>query len=367
MSRATDPWYVRFPDGRIMRANSTAAVRHHVEAGRIPSDSRVRRSPDEEWTALDWTTEFSDLAPKRPVRGAPARGSAPREAGPEAASLRTNNLQLQTVGVRGLAEELLAAMDSTLVRGKLVIAALAGLLGGGACVAADLVESQLEGPWLAWAGAGLLCWLILAFCGALLTQMTFVEVSRLRPARWAETTAGLGRHVFRLAIAQLLVGGTTVTALLLLRQAPSWVMGASAIEAWAGAEWPAAALTAAALVLQVFLWPVLGFTLLLAPVILIEECSTFQGLRIWWGLLRGHLSRVFLYEALACALASIAALPFIVPIVLTLGSAPQAGLVGSIAEATLILLTGLALTPLLAYLFVANVFVFLNLRYEHRT
>jgi len=380
MSRASDSWYVRFPDGRVMRANSTAAVRHHLEAGRIPSDSRVRRSSDEEWTALDWTSEFSDLELRRPVRGTSSRATSPRDpvaSSGETGGLRSNSMQLQTVGVRGLAEELLAAMDSTLVRSKLVIAALAGFLGGLAFVAANLVESSVAWAWLPWAVAGLVCLVLVACCAAVLTQMTFVEVSRLRPARWAETKAGLGRHVFRLLIAQLLVGGTTIAGLVFLQQAPSWaigpqsglpppwVTGRRAIEVLAAAEWLAAAVTAVALILQVLLWPVLGFALLLAPVILIEECSVVQALRIWWSLLRRHLSRVFLYEALACALAGVASLPFVVPVALSLGSAPQTGLAGSIAEAVLILLTGLALTPLIAFLFVANVFIFLNLRYEH--
>jgi hypothetical protein len=347
-------------------------VRHHLEAGRIPSNSRVRRSTDEEWTALDWTSEFSDLAPQHPVlspsspaASAREKGAAtPAEPGVEA-GLRSGSLQLKTVGVRGLAEELLAAMDSTLVRGKLVIAAQAGLLGGLAFAVAHWMEGGVEWPWLPWIVAGLGCVLIVACCAALLTQMTFVEVSRLRPARWAETTAGLGRNVFRLASAQLLVGGTTVAALVLLRQVPAWAVGSLAPEGLAGSDWLAGMVTALALILQVLLWPVLGFTLLLAPVILVEECSVAAGLRMWWGLLRRHLSRIFLYEALACAAAGVAALPFVLPVALTLASAPVTGPVGSVAQAILILLTGLALTPLIAYLFVANVFIFLNLRYEH--
>jgi hypothetical protein len=256
-------------------------------------------------------------------------------------------------------------MDSTLVRSKLLIAALAGFLGGLAFVAAHVVESSVAWPWLPWAVAGLVCLVLVACCAAVLTQMTFVEVSRLRPARWVETREGLGRHVFRLLIAQLLVGGTTIAGLVFLQQTPSWAIDPRVPEGFAGGEWLAGMVTAAALILQVLLWPVLGFALLLAPVILIEECGVVRGLRIWWGLLRRHLSRVFLYEALACALAGVAALPLVVPIALSLGSAPHTGLAANIAEAVLIVLTGLALTPLIAYLFVANVFIFLNLRYEH--
>src|SRR5437016_507646 len=108
MSRTPDPWYVRFPDGRVMRANGTAAVRHYLEAGRIPSDSRVRRSPDEEWTALDWTAEFADVTAKL-VAARSVPSPSPREAvlpdadgGGEA--LRPGPMQMQLAGVRGLAE-----------------------------------------------------------------------------------------------------------------------------------------------------------------------------------------------------------------------------------------------------------------------
>jgi hypothetical protein len=355
MSRASDPWYVRLPDGRVMRAGSTAAVRHHLEAGRIPSDSRVRRRSEEEWQTLDWTAEFSDLAGQR-IRTVSPRASAMREAPAE--------LQLHTIGVRGLAEELLAAMDSALVRAKLGIAALTGVLLAAAVIVGELLEGG-EWPWLPWVVAGLVGLVLVAGCATLLTQMTFVEVSRLRPARRSEATAGLLRSICRLATVQLLVGGTTVAGLIFLRLIPTWAIDAAALERLADAQWLAGLVTAAALILQVLLWPVLGFTLLLAPVIVIEETSVLASLRIWWQLLRSHLSRVFLYEALAFALAAIAALPFLLPIALALSSAPLDGMVGQMARGVLIVLTGLALTPLLAYLFVANVFIFLNLRYEH--
>src|SRR5947209_19003346 len=62
MSQSSDEWYVRFPDGRVIHAHSTASVRHHLETGTIPPESRVRRAAGEEWTLLEWTTEFADLA-----------------------------------------------------------------------------------------------------------------------------------------------------------------------------------------------------------------------------------------------------------------------------------------------------------------
>jgi hypothetical protein len=371
MSRASDAWYVRFPDGRVMSASSTAAVRHHLETGRIPADSRVRRAPDEEWVALDWTTEFANLVPKRPGRSAGTRPASSRETAASMSEspvggLRHNTLRLKTVGVRGLAEELLAAMDSALVRVKLGIAALTGCLGG-VCVfaAGELTRALANAAWLPWLVCGLILFLLGAVCSAVLTQMTFVEVSRLRPARRVETMANLGRNVVRLVTAQLLVGGTAVAALVCLHTLPSWVIGPNPDEALVAADWLAGALTAVALVLQVLLWPLLGFALLLGPIIVIDECSVAVALSQWGALVRRHPSRVFLYEALAAALAGVAALPFLIPVALAIGTPPITETANVLPHASLMVLTGLALTPLIAYLIVANVFIFLNLRYEH--
>src|SRR5262245_59782830 len=119
MSHPSDVWYVRLPDGRVLRAPSTVAVRHHVTAGRIPRDSRVRRSQDDEWAPLEWTEEFADLVPLLEARGRESAGAHNAETAtaslprPVSIASRLDPLQLQTVGVRGSVEELLAALDST--------------------------------------------------------------------------------------------------------------------------------------------------------------------------------------------------------------------------------------------------------------
>src|SRR5262245_56553459 len=113
MSQASDAWYVRLPDGRVIRARSSEAVRHHLGTGRIPLDSRVRRTPEDEWATLEWTQEFADVYTELLHGAAPTEG-APRAAGglPRRASLasRLDPLQLETVGIRGAVEELLAAL-----------------------------------------------------------------------------------------------------------------------------------------------------------------------------------------------------------------------------------------------------------------
>src|SRR5579885_2945829 len=135
MKQVSDAWYIRLPDGRVLRAANTAAVRTHLTSGRIPPDSRVCRGVGEEWVLLEWTQEFADLAREKTSDHAatalaePAAGSPSRPASNDLASAsrrragvsaRLDPLRLQTIGVRGLVDELLAALDSTLVRHKIV-------------------------------------------------------------------------------------------------------------------------------------------------------------------------------------------------------------------------------------------------------
>src|SRR5437763_14564900 len=61
MRDPNDVWLVRMPDGKVVRAKSTAAVRRHVDSGLIPVESWVRRSPEEDWVTLEWAVEFTDL------------------------------------------------------------------------------------------------------------------------------------------------------------------------------------------------------------------------------------------------------------------------------------------------------------------
>src|SRR5262249_37745588 len=133
MSQAVDTWYVRLPDGRVLRAASTEVVRRHIDSGRIPAASRVRRSPSEEWAAMDWTEEFADVIRRRVAEDAAndsranATNATPRAIfKPEVAS-RYDPTRIKTIGLRGLVEELIAALDNTLARPKLLVA---GALGG---------------------------------------------------------------------------------------------------------------------------------------------------------------------------------------------------------------------------------------------
>jgi hypothetical protein len=364
MRDPNDSWLVRLPDGRVLRAKSTGSVRRHIETGGIPIDSWVRRSPEEDWVTLEWAVEFTDLVTLKQKQA--AEQSANREAAvpaiPRTLDPRSGH-DLQAVGVRGLVDELVTALDSTMSRRKLAIAAVGGLLCGGTVIGRRFLE-----PWsLDLSGLPLTCavaialFLISGVCTTLLTQMTFVELSRLRPARWHEATARLGAHATRLILSYVLVGGSLLLAIFGLYVLSDWMLVQDT-------EGPAPLLAAVAhvliLILEVLLWPTLGLTLMLGPIVIVEECSAFRAIAQWGILLRRHLSRAFFYEALAAALGTVMTLPFLFPVVVAGWLSLRGSQFPEITLGALCLLTGLALTPLIAYMAVANVFIYLNLRYE---
>ncbi len=344
MATAADTWYVRLPDGRTARARSTALLRDHLRAGRIPWGSRVRRPGAREWLPLRDVTEFADAHPTE---------NQERSASPPTAF----------VGVRGMIEELIVAFDRTLHRGKLRVAALTGVFGAVGLIALDLVSSFPAGLWsvLGYVAAALLLLLVTAVGSVLLTQMTFVELDRHRPARAAEILDGLAWHTLRVVLAHGLVAGVLIGLVLLLRGAAPWVaesdLGDGARDALV------TALVVLRLLIEVVCWPVLGLAvLLLGPLLVIEEYPVWMGLREWAGMVRRHLGRIYLYEALALAPALVLAAPMLLPVALVGSSVGDAA--GPAERITLAVLGGLALTPAIAYLAVASVFIYLNLRYE---
>jgi hypothetical protein len=369
MSEAADFWYIRLPDGQVLHAATTAIVRQHLEAGRIPAGSTVRRTTDGEWVALAWTREFADLAAKVAANGpsgaaAAARARRKRRARPSTVASRLDPQQLQTVGVRGLMQELVAALDSTLVRKKLAAAAVAGLLLGFllALYRLPALRAAPRSAGFDWylAAAALL---IVAATTGLLSRLTYVELARLRSARWREGLAGLDFLTVRLALTQGLVVGGTLGLIALLRWLPTWLLAGAAPDTEATREAWAGVAVVVGLVLEVCLWPVCVFVLLLGPILVVEGASVLGALRQWARLVRQHPGRVLLYEALAMGQGLIATLPFAFPLLAIYGLPLDERLLGP-ALFTRHVLTGCALAPLLAYLIVANVFIYLNLRYS---
>ncbi len=374
MSKVSDFWYVRFPDGRVVRAPTTQAVREHVAAGHIPFTSRVRRSPEEEWSALDWTEEFADLNP--PSAPESASNTTLREREPLAfrasgdgtnLASRLDPARLQTVGLRGLAEELVAALDSALSRMKLLITAAAGVVIG--AILAFVASAAKYLPWSTsmwiWGGAALAVLVVMVAAVVPITQMTYVELSRLRPSRWREARSKWLPFAMNLFIAYVIVGGGAAAAIFFLRWLPTQFALAEQPEALqAEPNMGAAFLSIATLLLEMLIWPIAGFTFLLAPIVVIEERNFLTAIWQWWRLVRRHAGRLFLYES-AAVLAGIATLAFALPLGLAFwGRSDQWTGVDSPFGFALCVLAGLTAAPLLAYLAVAHVFIYLNIRYE---
>lgn len=373
MSQA-DFWYIRFPDGRILRAASTAIVRQEVGAGHIPIASTVRRSPSDEWVSLQWTQEFADLAEQRPTPAA-ARETEPvrRRAGipsgtpdhPATVGSRLDPSRLHLIGVRDCFDELLAALDSALIAKKILVGVLAGLILGSLHALGETGwfahDSRLLVPAWCLTGAAII---VLTFLAALLTQWTYIELSRLRPARWGEGLTGIGPLTIRLLLAQAIVLGAAFGLIVLLRWLPYWA-GPGPEELWSlGNEIAAGTALALGMVLEVALWSVFFLWWLLPPVLVVEECSIVRGLGQWLALLRHHLGRALLYQAMAVALGLLIAMPFlllIAPVFLPSFSLPEE--LHGVAGMMRCILLGLACAPILTYWIVANVFIYLNLRY----
>ncbi len=367
MSQGSDFWFVRLPNGRILRAASTKVVRQELGAGRIPPDSTVRRSADEEWVSLEWTREFADLI-ERPLGETPPPEPAGRRtpgssAGrPTTVASRLESGRLHLVGVGALLQELLAALDSTLVPQKLLVALFTGLAIG---VLATIV--QTEAIDLGNRGlniAAVLGALLVVFCVpmAFLTRVTYVELSNLRMARWQEGFDGLGLLALRLAVVLGLVGGVLWGVIVLLRWLPFWLLPApEAMGSWAP-EAAAGAVLAAGVALEVGLWAILGVSGLIAPLVVVEDCPIGSGLFRWIALLREHLGRVFLFEALALGIGLILAIPCVALLapLIWMYVDPRLALAFVCARN---LLAGLAGGLFLSYVLVANVFIYLHLRY----
>ncbi|MCI0380031.1 MAG: hypothetical protein L0215_20810 [Gemmataceae bacterium] len=351
-----DHWYVRLPDGQVIRAKTTKAVRHHIRHGRIPKNALVRRSTFDDWATLDWTPEFADLTRPHSSVDLPANNYKK--------AAKPLSQEFRVLGVRGLVEELLKALESTLHRGKLALAATAGVVFGLSWAVYQTVFPALDESWQ-WYGLGALSVVLLVvtcLANAVISQMTFVELSRLRPARSNEVRTGLIGNTFNLMLALLLFGGVWAGLLIVVRTLPQWLVPA---EGPVLADPLLVPLLAGRLVLEVFLWPVLALTFLFAPILIVEECGVLGAFREWWRLLRVHLRRILLYEALALSLGLLLSAPFFLPVALTASfNGLESGPFAWVTQATLSVLAGLSLTPLLAYVFVANVYIYINLRYE---
>jgi hypothetical protein len=376
MKEHRDPWFIRLPDGRVVKAKSTAAVQHHLEAGHIPLNSYARREAGDEWVALAWVAEFADLAAGRPRPVRPDNGAAgvPAERAAESGlktgvSARLDPLKLQTVGVRGYVDELIAALDSTVNATKLWVGCLTGVAVALAWLLIHwfLRFVELDATWPALLLSGLAAATLLALGVTLITRQTQLELTTMRPISWRATRTGSGRQFLRVFVIFLIVGGVGSALLYLCHRFPAWVEQPAGEGGVRGLEPEEAIVTAAGILgvlLSVVVFIGIGLAMLIAPALIVEDSSVAGALREWRALCREHRLRVFLYEGLAIALGVAATLPLAVPIYLGLanGLFPYENLA---VECTRWGLRGLAFGPLIAFLAVANVFIYLNLRYEY--
>ncbi len=371
-----DPWYVRLPDGRVVKAKSTSSVRHHVEAGNIPLNSMARRESGEEWVSLTWIAEFTDLSPGRRKRAtASAQDSAVQQSVnangsaehvlKSGISARLDPMRLQTVGIRGLVDELVAAFDSTVSSGKLVVASS---IGAAASVVILLIMRGAfaiypEGLWFAELAGGITALLGLASLSALLTRQTHLELSTMRPVRPSEAAKGFSHYVLQIFLGYLATIGVAAGLIALLHHSPEWLRGltdnSSLNEVLQTAAW------SVGVILATCLFVLMTVSFLLPAILVVEECSLGDALREWRALLREHRVRVMVYEGMAIAFALVAALPLLLPVQLALAFMPPFSSAANWVSGSLALaLDGFAVGPAAAFMVVANLFIYLNLRYE---
>jgi hypothetical protein len=274
----------------------------------------------------------------------------------------------RTPGVRGFLEELFNAFDVGLRKNKLTTTAISGLLMG-VCIIISLTAHQMipfGWKWLVYPATGLAMCVIFSTCTSILTQLTAFEASHYRSATFQDIRGGLIGSIVRLTCALAILGGVIGGMIFVFHSLPGWLTPADQSDMDVWLEMLLNVVSGASLLLEVICWPILGFAmLLLGPILIVEEYSVLRALVAWIGMLRQHLGRIYIYQALAFASAAVLTLPLLAPIWLAFGFVRGNPLTMWAGEAIpFALLVGLAMTPTLSYLLVAHVFIYLNLRYE---
>lgn len=379
-----DFWYVRLPDGRVLRAASTAVLRQELSARHIPLNSTVRRAPSDEWVSLEWTQEFADVVedlaahPPSESRRLPGASRVHAVNGPHSANAaadfaatvgsRLDPERLHFVGVRSYLEELLSALDSTLVAKKMLLGLIVGVLLGTVFLIEPAAWFEHDGRWLTPSRLLLVfCFVAIDVVIGLLTRLSYIELTRLRPARWREGLNGLGQLTASVVVTKMFVWGIAGGSLVLLRWLPFWLGPTPQELEGEGPQILGASAVVVGMVGEVLLYPAFFFWWLLPPLLVVEGCTIGDGLRQWLGLLRRHLGRVLLYQTMAVAVGLLVTAPFLLLIAPLFSSAfhPPEGL-EEVTHRTRLCLLGLACAPLLVYWTTSNLFIYLNLRYGGR-
>ena len=173
---------------------------------------------------------------------------------------------------------------------------------------------------------------------------------------------GLGNQASRLILGLLLVLGGLVLLLGILYVLNIWLL-AHLNTAWGAYRRAGAMAAAVAIVLAwLALMPLAALSLLLGPILITEQCSIWKALRVWRTVLGRNLWRVLAYEILALSIGLVVSLPFALPVALVYW-VPLDERLWLAKAMTCDILAGLATAPLLAYLTVANLFIYLNMQY----
>ncbi len=379
MNDSRDPWYVRFPDGRVIKAKSTSSLRHHLESGNIPKNALVRRDKMDEWQELQWVREFADLfggiskPPEESADNVPQLDPS--------LVIKPETHRLQSVGLRGMIDELLTSLESAWSKPKLIVATLGALL---LFIGHFLIE---------WVGAGVLAeieltkfsWMIhfvstgwmvltLAIVFATLAKLTFHEVSTLKHAKLSDGLQGFPSMVIQVGLACLIGVGIPLVLIFLLGKVPSWI-GQLLIEAGMSANTLSYVMTPIVVIAKLIalpLWLIVGMAWILPSAVIVEEGSFAPGLAEWRKVLRHQLDVLVGSTGFAILLALAVSIPIsiIVSLALSGGIALFPSLPHIITAENLVmrfthtLLSSLATIPFIAALATSATHVYLNLRYE---
>lgn len=378
MKQVRDAWYIRFPNGQEIKAKSTAAVIYHIQQGTIPKNSWARRSREEEWMKLEWHAEFTEavtgIKPPRETAEDSGRDGEGRSAlrPPTGVAERMDPMQLRSVGVRGLLDDLLGAVDCAFRRDKLIIALIgAGLIGlviGGVPYLAVKLGDMLGIPETVDSMSGLVdlaatisAAIVFAITNALLTKMTYLELSTSRVVGLSEAARGIVASVAKMLIVYIVLVGGAFYLMSLLHRLPGWltVPPTQIMEAPLGSRVLAATVSIVGLLCEVVLWVVIVLTWLLPPILVGEEYSLVGGIREWLGLIASHFNRIALAEVMTLGVGLLLAAPVFLPIqrALTHFSLYLPQPIETMAIA-------LSATAFLAVVAVGNVFIFLDAKYE---
>ncbi len=369
MSKVKQTWYIRLPDGRVVRANSTASVRHHLQSGTFPASIMIRRKSETKWVTPEYIDEFADLVPRaeEAALGASPPGSngTTESIAPNATMSRIDPLRLQTIGIRGVIEEMAAAVDSAMSRDKFRIALLGGIftLLAGTALVWSLPRLVTMPAYLLNTVFAMILTLGFASVMAAVARLTHLEESLLRPAHWNEVRHGFGAILRRLLPIMVLMPGIPWFLLMLMSNFPQWV-----VEAMPDAfrlQLVGGVVNVHNLLAGVICWLLVGLSVLLVPIVVVEEELGLSGvLGRWWRIVRDNPEQVFLFGVLVLLFTFVLASP----ILLTLSQVQGITLMGAatlITQFTADALLGLGLAPALAFFGTATTFIYLNLQYQH--